>query len=311
MTSAPAAPEKNAMKPAAKPAQDRPLAGLLWMLGTTLSFTAVNVIVHYLGSNLPATQTSFVRFAWGWVFVAPALWHILHMKLSPKVWGLFGLRGLLQAIAVLMWFYAMARIPIADVTAIGYLNPIVVSLGGALLLGEGFAWRRGVAVVVALIGALVILRPGMRAIEPGHVAQLGAAFFFGLSYLMMKRLSGLAPATVVVALMTVVVTLCLAPLAVLNWQPMTWSENLWLGATALFATLGHYCMTRAFACAPVTVTQPVVFLQLVWASSAGYVLFGEALDPFVFLGAAMIVGAVSYMAWREAVIKRRKAAQQS
>ena len=163
----------------AQPTQDKPLIGILWMLATTASFTAVNVIVHYLGSGLPAAQTSFIRFAWGVLFVLPALWSFGKARYPKQVWGLFALRGVFQAVAVLLWFFAMARIPIADVTAIGYLNPIVVTLGGALLLGEGFAWRRGVAVLVALLGALIILRPGLREVLPGHVAQLGAAVFFG------------------------------------------------------------------------------------------------------------------------------------
>ncbi|MDF1620254.1 DMT family transporter [Pseudothioclava nitratireducens] len=289
------------------PPPDRPLLGIAWMLGTTLCFTAVNVIVHYLGTSLPAAQSSFVRFLWGVLFVLPALWHLAQTRYPGRVWALFGLRGALQAVAVGLWFFAMARTPIADVTAIGYLNPIVVTLGGALLLGEGFAWRRGVAILVALIGALVILRPGLREVLPGHIAQLGAAFFFGAAYLVAKRLSGQVPASVVVAAMTVAVTLCLAPFAIAVWEPMTLSETLWLGATAAFATAAHYFMTRAFQCAPVTVTQPVVFTQLVWASAAGWVLFGERVDPFVILGGAMIIAAISYMSWREAQLKRRAA----
>jgi len=290
---------------APSPSQDRPVQGVLWMLATTLSFTGVNVIVHLLGTALPAAQTSFVRFAWGLVFVLPGLWHIATTRYTARIWTLFTLRGALQATAVLMWFFAMARIPIADVTAIGYLNPIVVTLGGALLLGEGFAWRRGLAVVVAVVGALIILRPGLREVQPGHLAQLCAALFFGLAYIVTKRLTAHAPASAIVAMMTLMVTLCLAPLAIAAWKPMTLSENLWLLATAGFATLGHYCMTRAFACAPVTVTQPVAFLQLVWGALAGLALFGERIDPYVILGGGLIIGAISYMTWREAQIKRR------
>ncbi|MBW0157463.1 DMT family transporter [Sedimentimonas flavescens] len=285
--------------------QDRPVLGVMWMLATTLSFTGVNVIVHHLGADLPAAQTSFVRFLWGILFVAPAIWQLRKMRFSARIWGLFGLRGAMQALAVLLWFYAMARIPIADVTAIGYLNPIVVTLGGALLLGEGFAWRRGAAIAFALIGALIILRPGLREVAPGHVAQLGAAIFFGLAYLVAKHLSAHAPASIIVALMTLSITLCLAPFAIAVWQPMNLNETLWLGLTAVFATLGHYCMTRAFACAPVTVTQPVAFLQLVFGSTAGLLLFGEHIDPYVLLGGGMIIGAVSYVTWREAKTKRR------
>ncbi len=294
-------------QPTSPPAGDphRPVQGVLWMLVTTLCFTAVNVIVHYLGADLPAAQSSFLRFAWGVLFVAPALWAGLRARYGRAIWGLFALRGAMQSVAVLLWFFAMARTPIADVTAIGYLNPIVVTLGGALLLGEGFAWRRGLAVIVALIGALIILRPGVREILPGHIAQLGAAIFFGLSYLTAKKLSGVAPAAFIVAMMTTVVTIFLAPFAIAVWQPLSWSEFLWLGATALIGTVAHYAMTRAFQCAPVTVTQPVVFTQLVFASTAGWIFFGETVDPYVILGGGLIIGAISYVTFREAQLKRR------
>jgi drug/metabolite transporter (DMT)-like permease len=190
---------------------EAPIEGILWMFATTLSFAGVNIIVHHLGPAIPATQSAFLRFAFGIVLVLPGFMQIPRGGLPAKIWGLFGLRGALQAVAVLLWFYAMARVPIADVTAIGYLNPIVVTLGGALLLGEGFSWRRGLAIGVAMLGALVILRPGLREIQPGHVAQLCAALFFGISYLEMKRLSRHAPAGLIVAMMTLTVAVCLLP----------------------------------------------------------------------------------------------------
>ncbi|RWR28955.1 DMT family transporter [Sinirhodobacter populi] len=275
------------------------------MLATTISFVGVNIIVHFIGTSIPTVQNAFVRFAWGWLFLAPAILALRHRRFPPRVWGLFGLRGAVHAIAVILWFYAMARVPMADVTAIGYLNPIVVTIGGALLLGEGFAWRRGLAIAIALIGGLIILRPGLREIEPGHIAQLGAALFFGIAYIVAKGLTRFASPGDIVAMMTVTVTLVLAPFAIAVWVPLTWAQVGWIGLTAAFATLGHYCMTRAFACAPVTVTQPVTFLQLVWASMAGWLLFGETVDPYVILGGGLIITAVSYMTWREAATRRQ------
>ena len=73
---------------------------------------------------------------------------------------------------------------------------------------------------------------------------------------------------------------------------------------AVFATSGHYCMSRAFAVAPLTVTQPVTFLQLVWATLLGALVFGEGVDGFVLLGGGVIIGAISYITWREARLKR-------
>ncbi|HEY0214388.1 MAG TPA: DMT family transporter [Paenirhodobacter sp.] len=275
------------------------------MLATTLSFVGVNIIVHSIGTSIPTAQNAFLRFAWGWLFLAPAILTLARRRFPVRVWGLFGLRGAAHAVGVVLWFYAMARIPMADVTAIGYLTPIVVTLGGAFLLGEGFARRRGVAIAVALVGALIILRPGLREIQPGHLAELGAALAFGVAYIIAKGLTRHATAGDIVAMMTVCVTLFLAPVALMVWQPLSWSQLGWIGLTAAFATLGHYCMTRAFACAPVTVTQPVTFLQLIWATLAGWLLFGERIDPFVLLGGGLIITAISYMTLREAAVQRR------
>ncbi len=284
---------------------DRPVAGVLWMLATGLNFVAVTGIVRYLGTDLPAAQGAFIRFAFGLAFLAPTLALTLRRGFAPGALRLFALRGALHTLAVILWFFAMARIPVAEVTAIGYLNPIVVTLGAALFLGEKLALRRIMAIGVAIVGALVVLRPGLRTIEPGHWSQLAAALSFGLSYLIAKRLADLAPAGAVVAMMALTVTIGLAPFAYWVWVPVGLVQLGWLGLIAVFATAGHYCMARAFACAPMAVTQPVTFLQLIWATLLGALVFGEAVDPMVILGGALIIGAISYITWREAQIKRR------
>lgn len=275
------------------------------MLATGLCFVAVTGIVRYLGTDLPAAQSAFIRFAWGVLFLIPALLALARRGLPPGSAPLFLGRGLIHSLAVLLWFYAMARIPVAEVTAIGYLNPVLVTLGAALVLGEKLALRRLVAVAVALVGALVVLRPGLRELGPGHLSQLGAAACFAGSYLIAKRLSDLADASAVVAMMSLTVTLVLLPFAIAVWVPVTPAQLGWLALVAVFATAAHYCMTRAFVAAPLSVTQPTTFLQLVWATLLGALVFGERVDPFVILGGAIIVGAISYIAWREAVAHRR------
>lgn len=288
----------------ASPQSNRPVEGIVWMLVTGLNFVAVTGIVRYLGTDLPAAQGAFIRFLWGIVFLAPSLFLAFRSGLPRGAMPLFGLRGALHTVAVILWFYAMARIPVAEVTAIGYLNPIVVTVGAALLLGEALAFRRIAAIGVALVGALIVLRPGLRELEAGHVAQLGAAVSFGLSYLVAKRLAGLAPAGVIVAVLSLTVTVGLLPFALAVWVPVSLAQVGWLGLVAVFATAGHYTMMRAFAAAPLTVTQPVTFLQLVWASLLGALVFGEAVDPFVLAGGAVIIAAITYITWREARLAR-------
>jgi drug/metabolite transporter (DMT)-like permease len=283
----------------------KPVIGIAWMLASGLSFVVVTGVVRYLGTDLPAAQSAFLRFAWGVVFLAPALLTLWRVGVPVGLGRVIVLRGAVHTLAVTLWFFAMARIPMAEVTAIGYLNPVCVTLGAALLFGEKLAARRLIAIGVALLGALIVLRPGVRVIEPGHWAQLAAAFCFAGSYLFAKQLSGKMPAGAIVGILSVTVTIGLLPVAILVWVPVGLVQVAWLAVVALAATSGHYCMTRAFAVAPISVTQPVTFLQLVWATMLGFFAFGERVDPFVLLGGGVIICAVSYMTWRESQQKRR------
>lgn len=283
----------------------RDLIGIGWMLITGLCFVAVNGIVRGLDGALPAPQAAFIRFVFGLFFLIPVLAPALRRGFSRRVWKLFSLRGGLHVIAVTAWFYAMSRITVAEVTAIGFLNPIMVTVGAAIFMGEKLAARRIAAVLVALAGALIVLRPGLRDLDPGHMSQVGAAIAFGASYLVAKRLTDEVPAAVVVAMMSLTVAIGLLPLAIMVWQPPTLSQIGWLGLVAVFATLGHYTMTRAFAAAPLTVTQPVTFLQLIWASMLGVFVFHEPLDGWVILGGGLMIGAITYITWREAQKRAR------
>lgn len=283
----------------------RPVAGILWMLLTGLCFVAVTAIVKHVGDDLPAAQSAFLRYALGFVFLIPMIRPMLRAQLSRRQLALFGWRGAVHTLGVICWFYAMTQITIAEVTAMNYLNPIYVTLGAALFLGERLATRRILAVLVALIGAMIILRPGFRELSPGHLAMLATALFFAVSYLLAKRMSGEVSALVVVGMLTLTVTLGLAPFALAVWVPPTWEQIGWLFLVALFATAGHYTMTLALAAAPVTVTQPVTFLQLVWATLLGWLVFGEGIDVWVVIGGSVILASVSFITWREAVLRRR------
>jgi drug/metabolite transporter (DMT)-like permease len=285
-------------------APSRPVTGILWMIATGACFIAVTAVVKYAAQDLPAAQAAFLRYLLGLVFLIPVLGALRNARLDRRDWQLFGLRGVSHTLAVILWFYAMTQIPIAEVTAMNYLNPIYVTLGAALFLGERLAARRILAVVAALLGVVVILRPGFREVETGHLAMLGTALLFAGSYLCAKPLSGRHPAGLIVAMLSITVTLGLAPFAMTVWVRPGLEDLGWMFLVACFATAGHYTMTRAFAAAPIAVTQPVTFLQMVWAVLLGWAVFDEPPDAFVILGAGIIIGAVSFIAWREARLGR-------
>lgn len=283
----------------------RPGRGIFWMILTGAQFVGVTVFVKMLGTRIPAPEAAFLRYVLGLVFLVPMLGTLVRTRLDRQTLWLFMARGAAHAGGVVLWFFAMARIPIADVTAMNYLSPIYVTLGAAVFLGERLAFRRILAVLAALAGALIILRPGFREIGPGHYAMVVTAVVFGASYLLAKMLSGRCSPAMVVAMLSITVTIGLAPLALMNWVSPTWGELAILTGVASLATGGHLTMTMAFRDAPLAVTQPVTFLQLVWAVAVGALFFDEGIDPWVILGGTVIVGAVSFISWREYVLKRR------
>lgn len=288
--------------------QDRPLVGVVWMILTGLNFVAVTAIVKHIGDAVPAAQGAFLRYVLGLVFLIPVARTLLAASLTGRQVKLFAARGVVHTIAVILWFFAMARIPIADVTAMNYLSPVYVTLGAALILKEKLPPRRLIAVCMALLGAFIILRPGFRDIDSGHIAMLGTAVMFAAGYLVAKQLSGELSATVIVAMLSITVTIGLAPFAYAVWVPVSLVNIGWLFGVACFATMGHYSMTFAFAAAPLTVTQPVSFMQLIWAVLLGAWVFDEAVDAWVILGGAVIMASVSFITWREARAKRTFAA---
>ncbi|MFC4667361.1 DMT family transporter [Seohaeicola nanhaiensis] len=288
-----------------QPVPARPVTGILWMLFAGICFVGVNALVKYLGDRIPAAESAFLRYLFGFFFLIPLFRSMLSVRIDRVLWIQFIGRGVFHAFGVMLWFYAMTQISLADVTAINYLSPVYVTIGAALFLGERLAIRRIMAIILALVGAAIILRPGFREIGTGHWAMMLAAVVFGGSYVLAKVVVDKANPALVVGMLSLWVTVALAPFAIAVWVTPTPAEVAILVAVAFCATTGHYAMTLAFAAAPVTVTQPVTFLQLVWATLLGVFVFHEALDPYVLAGGGLILASVTFISWREAVLNRR------
>ena len=282
----------------------RSLEGIAWMVLTGILFVGVTAAVKHGAADLPAAESAFLRFAFGLVFLAPMTGILLRTRLSRRQWQLIGMRGTVHALGVCLWFHAMTRITIAEVTAMNNLIPVYVTLGAVLFLGETLAIRRLVAVGIAFLGALLILRPGLRELSDGHLAMILVAMCLAGSYLFAKRMTAELPASVIVAMMSIVVTIFLLPLAIAVWRWPTPGEVGWIMLIACLATCGHYTMTRSFAAAPLSVTQPVAFVPLVWSVLIGFFVFHEAIDIWVVLGGCLIIAAATFIAIRESLLNR-------
>ncbi len=278
--------------------------GMFWMLASGLCFVFMTVTVRYVGTRVPAVEAAFIRYVFGIVFLLPVIFQILNGSTRVGRWGLLTVRGILHAIGVTLWFFAMARVPIAEVTALSYLSPVLMTIGAALFFGERLYSRRILAIAFGLLGVFVILRPGFSTVSIGQIAQLCTAPLFAASMLMTKRLAETEKITVIVASLTIICALALLPGAVAYWVQPTATEYALLALTALLATAGHFTLTHALSLAPVAVLQPVSFLQLLWATLLGIALFNESIDAFVLLGGFILIGSTTYIAHRESLARK-------
>ena len=281
------------------------IIGILWMVITTILFVGVTATVRYLEGEVPAPQAAFLRYAIGTVMLAPSLITLTKFKPDRSLFNKFILRGFVHSIGVTLWFYAMSIMPVAEVTAIGFLTYIFVSIGASIFLKEKLHKHRLSAILISFIGALIILRPGFKVIESGQLGMLIATMVFTASYLIAKVVSKERTSSEIVAMLSIFTTIFLIPSAIYSWEPLSLQALLILAFTALIATLGHITMTKAIKAAPMVVTQPVLFLQLVWASMVGLFIFDEEFDLFVIIGGTVIMLCVCYVSYREHILGKK------
>ena len=281
------------------------IIGIMWMVLTTILFVGVTATVRYLEGEVPAPQAAFLRYAIGTLLLTPSLITLIKIKPNKPLMSKFLLRGLVHSFGVTLWFYAMSVMPVAEVTAIGFLTYIFVSIGACIFLKEKLHKHRITAVIISFVGALIILRPGFKVIESGQFGMLMATVVFTASYLIAKIVSKERSSSEIVAMLSVFTTIFLIPSAIYSWEPISLEALLILTFTALIATIGHITMTQAIKAAPMVVTQPILFLQLVWASMVGLFLFDEQFDLYVIIGGTVIMICVCYVSYREHVLGKK------
>ena len=278
-----------------------PLRGALWMVLGSLFFALMNVLVRHLADELHPFEMAFFRNAFGLLFILPWFWRSNLASFATTRIRLHGFRAVASTCAMLSWFTALTLMPIAEVTALSFTVPLFATVGAALFLGEVVRVRRWAATFVGFAGAMIILRPGIDAIDFPVILVLTSSAFIAISILCVKSASRTDSAHVIVFYAAVFMTpMSLVP-ALFFWTapaPETW---VWLAVMGLTATLAHICLNRAFAIADVTAVLPFDFFRLIFVAILGLVLFGERPDIWLWMGSAVIFCATLYIAHREAV----------
>jgi len=214
-------------------------------------------------------------------------------------------RGVLLAAQIMVIVVAFHRVGLSSTQSVFALHPLLATLLAIPILGETVGWRRLAAVGVGFLGVLVIMRPGTQVFDPDILIAFLAAVmfaFYGVLTRMVARADGSGRPAFFYTGVAGCAFMCLV--GPFFWDWMTPSDYAWMALLCVTGMSGHYFLIQALDATEAVRIQPFIYLQMVFAIAIGAVVFGEAIDPAMILGMAMIIGAGLYAIWREAAHMR-------
>jgi len=283
-----------------------PIAGVVWVTISMALFAGLAAFSRAtINAGLHPFEVVFLRNLFAVAMLLPLLaWRGWSLVRSEQI-RLYGWRVLISFFSMLAWFYAIALIPIGEVTAISFLSPLFGTLGAIFLLGERVRVRRWTALLVGFIGAMIILRPAGAQLGVGQLCALFSAMSQGLTVVLVKQLTaGDDPDKIVFLTNAMLLPLSLIPaLFVWTWPSAAVLPSL-LGM-GLCAVLGHIALVRGYASTDASLAMTFEFSKLPFAVGIAYLVFGEMIDTWTWVGALVIFVSAIYITRREARIGRR------
>jgi len=276
--------------------------GLLWSIGSGLLFSVLNAVMRTLTLHIPAFEAQLLRYVFGLLVLLPMIWRHGVAAFRPRQIGGQFVRGALHTIGLCLWFLALPKIPLADMTAIGFTTPMFIMVGAYLVFREPMRWERWVATALGFIGVMIVVGPALSLARGGglyHLVMLASAPVFAASFLITKALTRYETAGTILVWQAITVSTFSLPLALMQWQAPTalqWAGFVLCGA---LGSAGHYCLTRSFEAADISATQSAKFLDLVWAALMGWMVFGDLPTTSTIAGGLLISAATLWVARRE------------
>lgn len=274
--------------------------GLVWACGAGLSFSLLNTLLRDLSQQLHPLQVQFLRYGMAIAVMLPLVARAgLRAYWPRRVAGQFA-RGGVHTLGLVLWFLALPHISLAATTAISFTTPLFVMLGAWLVLKETMRWERWLATIVGFAGVMIVVGPGLTG-RGGlyNLLMLASGPLFAASYLLTKALTRHDSAPVIVLWQAISITLLSLAPAWWYWQhPTAWQ---WVGFvfTGLLGVAGHYCLTRSFEATDISATQSAKFLDLVWATGLGWLVFAELPTRTTLIGGLIICAATVWVGLRE------------
>lgn len=222
-------------------------------------------------------------------------------QITTAALGTHVLRNIAHFTGQNLWFYAVTVIPLAQVFALEFTSPIWVIVLSPLILGERLTPVRALAALMGFAGILIVARPDMGSINAGVITAASAAIFFALTIMFTKRLTRTQSITQILFWLTAMQLVMGVAMAGYDGDiALPDAAALpWVMLIGLAGLLAHYCLTNALSIAPATVVVPIDFIRLPTIAVIGMLVYGEAVDIWVFVGALVIFGGNYMNIWVE------------
>lgn len=267
------------------------LRGAFWMIGTIVSFSVMAVSGREISDALDTFEIMLYRSVLGLVIVLLAValtnrWS----EITRRNLGTHVVRNLAHFTGQNLWFYAVALIPLAQLFALEFTTPLWVILLSPLVLGERLTRVSIFCAALGFIGILIVTRPATMGLSPGVLTAASCAIFFAITIMLTKRLTRTDSVACILFYLTSL-QLIMGLIAAGYDGDITWpSADIWpfVIAVAIGGLLAHFCFTKALSLAPATIVTPIDFARLPVIALVGWLLYNEAIDVFILVGAVLI-----------------------
>ncbi len=270
----------------------------VWMTISAFCYAASAAIVRHLAAELPTFEIVFLRNLFGLACMLPWLVRLGPGALRTGRIGMHALRGMSSSVNISCQVGALAFIPIADMAAITFLQPVLGAIIAVIALGEAANGRRWTATLAGLMGALLIVRPGFEEINVGIMLALASATAGAIIAIMIKDMVRTESPAAIATYLFISQGIIMAIPAALVWAAPTWEQIGLLAALGVIGAILQVTFNRAMASADATVALPFNFTRLLWAALLGWLVFAEFPDAWTWIGGTIIFASSLYLARR-------------
>ena len=293
--------DSEALRPA-EPSRTDNLRGALFMLAGMFVFAAVDAMAKYLTDYLPPLQIVWARYLglFAGVVLLIGVRGFIIMKSRHRPLQL--VRGVVAAMSATLFIIGLNYVALADAIAVTFIAPLVVTILGALVLGERVGPHRWTATVIGFLGTLVVIRPGFASFHFGLIFPFAAAILFAVRQIISRYISHRDRTATTVAYTSLTTTFLLTCAMPFVWMPIEPAHLfIVLAAMSLLSALGEVLVIRALEIGLAVFVSPLHYTIIIWASFYGFLLFGQFPDLWTWIGAAIITASGLYVMHRERV----------